>query len=117
MILPFSCDEITLLLRLERTITRLGLPLGYDGDLLADPLPQAESDRDLEAAYELLWQVPPHLRYAARDMALQMCRGAVWGRTRSDDRSLPPRATSTATSTATADAKLARERQRAKGAA
>lgn len=108
MILPFSCDEITLLLRLERAVSKLALPQGYDGDLLADPLPQPETDHDLEAAYKLLWQVPPHLRHADRDMTLRMCRGAVWGRTRPEDRSLPPQPSSTLSS----DAKLARERSR-----
>jgi len=108
MILPFSCNEITLLLRLERAVSKLALPQGYDGDLLADPLPQPETGRDLEAAYELLWQVPSHMRHANRDMTLRMCRGAVWGRTRAEDRSLPPQQPSTPT----ADAKLARERSR-----
>ncbi len=100
-------------IRLDRTITRLGLPLGYDGDPLAERFPEGRTLGDLHAAYELLSLLPVEFRQWDRSVALKMCQAAVFGRTRSEDRSLSPQAAPTAT----ADAKLARERQRAKGAA
>ncbi len=96
------------LLRLERTITRLGLPLGFDGDPLAARFPEADTHGDIVAACDLLLALPVKLRNFDRRLAHSMCKAAVFGRTRSDDRSLPPQATSTAT----ADAKLDRERNR-----
>ncbi len=106
-------QDISVLMRLERTIMRLGLPLGFDGDPLADRFPETDTHGDIVAACELLQALPAKLRNYDRRLAHAMCKAAVFGRTRSDDRSLPPQATSTAT----ADAKLARERQRAKGTA
>ena len=106
-------SDVTVLLQLERTIMRLGLPLGFDGDPLADRYPEADTHDDIVAACDLMQALPAKLRNYDRRLAHAMCKAAVFGRTRSEDRSLPPQAPSTAT----ADAKLTRERKRAKGAA
>ncbi len=102
-------------LHLDRTITRLGLPLGYDGGPLAERFPDGRTLGDFYAAYELLSLLPVGLRKWDRSVALKMCQAAVFGRTHFDDRRLP----SQASSNPTADAKLARERnrKRTKGAA
>ncbi len=100
--------DITVLLQLERTITRLGLPRGFDGDPLADRYPEADTHGDIVAACDLLQALPVKLRAFDRRLAHHMCKAAVFGRTQADDRSAPQQPSPAPT----ADAKLARERNR-----
>jgi len=95
-------------IRLDRSITRLGLPLGYDGDPLAERFPDARTLGDLHAAYGLLAKLPAELRRWDRRVALKMCQAAVFGRSRPEDHRIPPQEPPKST----ADAKLARERNR-----
>lgn len=108
MKIPFSYDEIMHLFRLERVVFREALKLGFDGDPVADPMPQPKDEYDLHSAYRLLYKIPAKLRNRDREQALRMCRCAVWGRTRgvSSLEAMP-------TPDSTVDAKLQRERRRA----
>ncbi len=103
-----SGREIEIVIRLERAIARLGTPLGYDGDPLAERFPAGRTLRDLSDAHRLMRSLPVELRNWDRRVALKMCQAAVFGRTRLNARNLPPQPTSKAS----ADAKLARERNR-----
>ena len=53
-------SDITVLLQLERTITRLGLPLGFDGDPLADRFPEADTHGDIRVG-QGRWNFATHL--------------------------------------------------------
>ncbi len=79
---PTNGQDIVTLQRLERAITRLGLPLGFDGDPLADQFPEADTHEDILAACDLLLALPARLRNADRRLAHRMCKAAVFGRTR-----------------------------------
>jgi len=102
--------DVEFVIRLDRTITRLGAPLGYGGDPLAERFPDGRTFGDLHAARELMRLLPVELRNWDRRVALRMCQAAVFGRTRPEDRSLAPQELPKPT----ADAKLARERNRGK---
>ncbi len=67
-------------LSLERTITRLGLPLGFNGDPLADRFPEPDTHDDIVAACDLLLALPADLRNYDRRLAHKMCKAAVYGR-------------------------------------
>ena len=70
-----------MLIRLERAITRLGLPQGYDGDPLAEDFREPDTLGDIVAACELLQRLPANLRNWDRRLAHRMCPG---GRIRPD---------------------------------
>ena len=101
-------QDVAMLVRLERAISRTGLPLGFDGDPLAERFPDGRALGDLHAAHQLLATLPVELRNWDRRLALKMCQAAVFGRTQPDDRRLPPQESTKPT----VDAKLARERSR-----
>ena len=103
--------DIEHVIRLNLSISRLGLPRGFDGDPLAERFPDGRTLGDLCAAHTLLASLPAELRNWDRRVALRMCQAAVFGSTRQDDRSVPlsePAKPST-------DAKIARERNRNRG--
>ena len=75
-------DDVATIIRLERAITRLGLPLGFDGDPLAERIPEADTEGDLWAACDLLDSLPVELRNRDRRLAYRMCQAAVFGRSR-----------------------------------
>lgn len=75
--------DAVMVLRIERAITRLGLPLGFDGDPLAEQFPEAETYGDILAACDLLLSLPAKLRILDRRLAHRMCKAAVFGRSRS----------------------------------
>ena len=75
--------DIEFVIRLVRAITRIGEPLGFDGDPLAERFPEAETEADLWAACDLMQLLPAELRNWDRHVAYRMCQAAVFGRTRS----------------------------------
>ena len=97
-----------LLLRLERTISRLAAQQGYDGDPLADSVPPGRSLGDLARAHYLLQSIPASLRKVDRELAFRMCQCAVFGSTRPTDGLLAPKGQTSPS----AGWKLARERSR-----
>ena len=82
-IAPYGHGVVTLM-HLERAITRLALPLGFDGDPLARPYPEAETYDDILAACDLLLALPATLRNYDRRLAHRMCQAAVFGRKKAD---------------------------------
>ena len=98
--------DIEFVIRLERAISRLGAPLGFDGDPLAENCPEPKTHEEIVAACDLLQALPARLRNWDRRVAHRMCKRAVFGRTRDDIA-----CTATVKPTVT-EAKLNRERRR-----
>lgn len=101
-------QDVALLIRLQSAITRIGLPLGFDGDPLDEDYPGPRTHDDIVDACELLQMLPPKLRNYDRRLAHGMCKAAVFGRTRgvASLEAMPA-------PDSTVDAKLQRERRRA----
>lgn len=103
--------DIEFVFRLERTISRLGRPQGFDGDPLAENFPGPLTEGDIHDACDLLASLPCELRNWDRRVAHKMCKAAVFGRTRDDGSPAVPSSTPEPHSP-NADAKLQRERRR-----
>lgn len=95
------------LYRLIQAVSRLALQRGYDGDPLADPVPQPQFESQLVAAGEIWLSLPVELRHLQGDLARQFCKAAVFG---SRQHRHAPSCTAVPGASAT-DAKLARERR------